>query len=80
MCESNLKKGTGRIPECLFNAPRASTILRCILLTIEEAVIDAGVIVREMLMLKLEVEPDDGKRENSAVGGGSKYLAEREYS
>jgi hypothetical protein len=80
MCKNNLQRGTGKGPKCFFNTTKASTILRCIMLTIKEAVIDAGVIVRETLTLKAEVEPDDRKRENSAVGGGSKHSAEPEYS
>ena len=64
----------------LLHAPRASTILRCVLLTIKEAVIDAGVIVSETLTLKAEVVPDDGKRENIVIGEGSKYFAEPAYS
>ena len=63
-----------------FSPPRASTILHCILFTMEEAVIDAGMFVRDTLTLNPEVEPDDGKRDNIAIGGGSKYLTEPAYS
>ena len=63
-----------------FSSPSVSTILHCILFTMEEAVIDAGMFVRETLTLNPEVEPDDGKRDNIAIGGGSKYFTEPAYS
>ena len=46
----------------------------------EESVIDAGMIVREALALKREVEPVDGKKENAAIGGGSRDFEEPAYS
>ncbi len=47
------------------------------LMSLEEAVIDAGMIATDTLTLKPEAEPDDGKRENIAVGR-SKYFVEPE--